>query len=261
MKRTLNYTGRKTIYHEDASITLQPKPGGGCEFDVRLDLAEYKLPDHALVYVEAYRQTTWMRFPWGSVGKLQSPAVRLLSEFESPDDILFRVKVVCDDPHGQLVAEADQIRPCDPGEDNSNRLPLLPVKPEDLGEEMWKVEIEAPTTRLLVNSSFGDVHAIALSPQFRALVYPAALRTILKQALCDRGTDGQLPSEGESDEWQSKWIRFCQYLPGIASGVDPYDFDDLDEREEWIDEAVRAFCRRQKLKELLPELGVGGQNS
>ncbi len=261
MKRTINYTGRKTIYQEDARVTIQARPGGGYTFDASLDFAEYRLPAEAQVYVEAYRQTTWMRFPWGTVGELKPSVGRVLSEFESPEEILFRVKVVCDAPHGQLIAEADRIRPRDPGDDDADRLPLLPVKPEDLGEEAWKVEIEAPTTRLLINSSFGDVHAVALSPEFRSLVYPAALRTILQQALCVRGTDGDLPSAGEPDEWQSKWIRFCQHLPGIGAGTDPFDLDDVDERQRWIDEAVRAFCRRQRLKEFFPALCSGGQQS
>lgn len=261
MIRRINYTGRETIYQEDARITLQAQAGGGYAFDASLDLTEYRLPQDAQVYVEAYRQTTWMRFPWGTAGELTPPADRVLTEFDSPDDILFRVKVVRNDPHGSLAAEADRIRPCDPSDDDADRLPLLPVKPEDLGEEAWKVEIEAPTTRLLINSSFGDVHTVALSPEFRALVYPAALRTILNQALCDRGTDGDLPSAGEPDEWQSKWIRFCQHLPGIGFEINPFDFEDIDERQRWIDGAIRAFCRRQKLKEGFPALCRGVQQS
>lgn len=259
MKRTLNYTDRRTIFQEDARITLHTQPGGGYTFDASLDLVEYNLPGDAQVYVEAYRQTTWMRFSWGTAGELKPPPDRALRDFETSDEILFRVKVVGDTPHGLLVAEADQIRPRDPGDNDTDRLPLLPVKPEDLGEEAWRVEIEAPTTRLLINSSFGDVHAIALSPEFRSLVYPAALRTILQKALCDRDNDGDLPSAGEPDEWQSKWIRFCQLLPGIGTLKDPFGFEDVDARGAWIDETVRAFCRRQKLKEFFPSLCSGGQ--
>lgn len=259
MKRTLNYTGRKTIYQDDARISVQSEPDGAFSFHADLDLSEYQLPGEASVYIEAYRQTTWMRFPWGTVAEPEPAQDRRLSDFNSPEEVLFRVKVVADAPHGQLIAEADRIRPRDPGDDDADRVPLLPVKPEDLGEEAWKVEIDGGVTRLLINSAFGDVHAVALAPEFRTLVYPAALRTVLRQALCERGTDGDLPSAGEPDEWQMRWVRFCQHLPGIGAGSDPFELGGAEEREQWIDECVRAFCRRQKLREVFPALGAGGQ--
>lgn len=261
MKRTINYTGRRPIYHEDVRIVLIPSPCGTFSFDVGLDLSEYALPRDGGVFVEAYRQTTWRRFPWGTVGELKPPSDRLLRDFESPEDIRFRVKVIGGSPRAQLLAEADQIRPRDPGDDEAGRIPLLPVKPEDLGEEAWRVELDGTTARLLVNSSFGDVHSTARSPEFLALVYPAALRVILQRVLCERESDGELPSRGEPDDWQARWIRFCQQLPGVGSTADPFESTDVEQREQWIDEAVRAFCRRQRLRDVLLSLGTGGQQA
>ena len=78
------------------------------------ELDGYDLPAEALVFVKAYRQTTWMRWPWGTVGALQPPANRALAEFDSPDDVLFRVRVTSpgtpEEPHGLLPAEADRVR-------------------------------------------------------------------------------------------------------------------------------------------------------
>ena len=80
-------------------------------FDATLDLAKYKFPDNARVYVEAYRQMEWMRFDFGSVASVRPPADRQLSRFESPEGVLFRIRVVSPDgtPSGRLVAEADRI--------------------------------------------------------------------------------------------------------------------------------------------------------
>lgn len=259
MKRTLNYTGRKAINHDDARISLRTQPGGQTSFDAQLSLAEYELPPEAPVFIEAYRQTTWMRFPWGTAGDIQPPDTRNLSEFETPDEILFRVKVVSRQVQGRLIAEADCIRPCDPGDDDEARIPLLPVKPQDLGDEAWKVEFQSPVTRLLVNVSFGDVHSVARSPEFRALVYPAALRTILDRALCERYANGDLPSAGEPEEWQNRWIRFCKRLPGMDADLDPFDLEEVEQRQDWIDESVRAFCRREGLRDSLAGICRGGQ--
>lgn len=259
MKRTINFTERTTIFHEDARISLARHSDGACTFDASLNLSEYGLPYDANLYIEAYRQTRWMRFAWGTVGEPLAAADRVLREFDSPDDILFRVKVVAKEPPGRLVAEADRISPSAPGAGTDMRAPLLPVKAEDLGEEIWKVEIESPSTRLLVNRSLGDVHSVALSPHFRAYVYPAALRLILMEALCDRTADGELPTAGEPDEWQSKWLRFCQHLPGIGDAIDPFSLEDREERVRWIDGAVRAFCRRLCLRDQFGALSREGE--
>ena len=57
-------------------------PGSSCardsdgmlSFDAKLDLTGYDLPDDARVFVEAYRQTSFMRFPHGTVaGRSRRP--------------------------------------------------------------------------------------------------------------------------------------------------------------------------------------------
>ncbi len=261
MKRTINFTGRLSIFHDDARISLFEASGSDATFEAQLDLAEYGLPGHAEIFIEAYRQTTWMRFAWGTVANMQPCSDRRLREFRSTDEIHFRVKVIDPARQGQLLAEADQIHPRDPDDQEADRVPLLPVKPEDLGEEPWRVEFDSPATRLLVNSAFGDVHAIALSPAFRTLVYPAVLRIVLHRILCDREPDGTLPGPVEADEWQSRWILFCTRLPGVDAAADPFEADDLEVRMRWIDDVARAFCRRHRLRDAFASVHSGGASS
>ena len=94
-------------------FSLRPE-GRGWGFEAVFELDGCELPAEALVFVEAYRQTTWMRWAWGTVGALQPPANRALAEFDSPDDVLFRVRVTSpgtpEEPHGLLPAEADRVR-------------------------------------------------------------------------------------------------------------------------------------------------------
>ena len=93
MIRRFNYTDRLRIRRSDVRIVLREEDGK-LEFDADLRaLADYDLPPDSLVFIEAYRQTNWMRFPFGQLGAILPGANRVLSQFDSPDGIQFRVKV------------------------------------------------------------------------------------------------------------------------------------------------------------------------
>ena len=126
MLRRFNYTNRVRILHEDVRFSLHDE--GGCwSFDAVLNLGDYELPADALVCVEAYRQTTWMRFDYGTVSEQVVPANRGLTEFDSPEDIRFRVRVTSrgteEDPHGLLLAEADRVQLRSPEDKQEQRQP------------------------------------------------------------------------------------------------------------------------------------------
>ena len=72
--KRINSTGRRKILRGDARIFVRPDPDGVLTFDATIDLTDYGLPDDAHVFVEAYRQTTFMRFPHGTVAAPQPPA-------------------------------------------------------------------------------------------------------------------------------------------------------------------------------------------
>lgn len=254
MKSTINFTDRKSIYHDDIKIKINKSQDGLWTFEATLDLSTYDLIPEGIVCIEAYRQSSWMRFSWGTVAFPEPSLDRSLTDFDSPEEIKFRVKVVASNPQGQLLAEADAIRPMDPSDDQGSRTPLLPVKPHELGDEAWKVEISDSTTKLLINPKLGDVHDVALSPAFRTLVYPAAMRQILERAICLRDNNGELPTAGEPDEWPMLWVRFCQLLPGIDATSNPFDINDDDGRREWIDDSIAAFCRKNDLRSCFSQL-------
>src|SRR5437879_6032568 len=84
MIRRLHYTGRIRIHRTDVRLVSR-EDQGAVSFDAELRLGEYDLPPEALVFIEAYRQTNWMRFPFGTAGAIQPPAPeqRRLREFDS----------------------------------------------------------------------------------------------------------------------------------------------------------------------------------
>lgn len=251
--RTLNYTNRQRIRREDARITLREDKGGSV-FDTGLSLAGYDLPGEARIFVEAYRQTQYMRFDFGQVGAIRIPGDRILRDFDSTEGVLFRVKVVTSgDPHGLLLAEADQIRPRKSADEDENRIPLLPVRPSwNLGDEIWVLEFDAQETRILVNAMLGDWRAMTREPFFVSLVYPHAMRSILWRILKDEGwKDSEDP-----DDWRSRWLKFAISLPGIS---DPPSESDEARIEDWIDSAASAFCRRHNIRETYERYWTGAQ--
>jgi hypothetical protein len=240
--RRLNFTGRKRIVRQDARFFVRPDSDGVPTFDAALNLTDYGLPNDAQVFVEAYRGITFMRFAYGTVAEPQPPhgMSRRLTEFASRDGLLFRVKVTSTgDRTGVLLAEADRIPVSDDEEQPDNRIALLPPAPGDLGQEIWRIDFDnASGPLLLVNSRVGDWKAVAASPLFRSLVYPAAMRQVLWHIHnVEKTRDLDDP-----DDWRCRWLAFAKALPG--SGGPPLNSDDDEDWAEWIGDAVESFARR-----------------
>jgi hypothetical protein len=238
--RRLNFTGRKRISREHVRIALHEKAGETATFDADLGgLKEYKLPDDALVFVEARLQTRWMRFPFGTVGAITPSSDRRLTEFDSIDGVLFSVKVTsASDRSGMMLAEADRVPVRLPGEVEERRQPLLPVKADDLGHEVFRVDFSGPTPMLLINRAAGDKDTLARSPLFMSLVYPAALREILTRII---HVEQYEEYDEEGDGWMDRWLRFTSKLPNMG----PVPGKDEDDSDIWIDDAVAAFAKQQ----------------
>lgn len=237
--RRLNYTSRLRIYQDDIDIVLLEPAGKTASFNTELKLAEYQFPEDAKVVVEAYRQTFLMRFDFGTVGNLQPPPDRTLVEFPTPHELLFRVKVTAASGRaGLLLGEADKIRPRRPDEEPDRRLPLLPPYPEDLGEEIWRVEYTGGTM-LAVNKNLADWKETVRSPLFRAMVYPAAMREILERILFVE----MCTSADDQSDWRCRWLAFAGSMPG--AGPVPKTKDD---QLEWVEQAVAAFARKNRFR-------------
>jgi hypothetical protein len=236
--RRINSTGRKKILREDAQILVQKQSDGFLSFDAKLNLSEYDLPPEASVYVEAYRQTNFMRFDYGTVAMPHPPTGtdRRLAEFASREGLLFRVKVTSvGERAGLLLAEGDGI-PCREEQDEPDkRLPLLPPMPAELGQEIWKISFTATGPFLLINKHVGDWKSVASSPIFRSLVFPSAIRQVLTQILLvDKESDFE-----DMQSWQSRWLAFAVAL-GAGEPPRP-DGEDEEDAIDWIDGAAERF--------------------
>ena len=238
--RRINFTARKRVRHADIHITVNESDASTVNFDVDMYLDEYRLPEDALIFVEAYRQTAWMRFDFGIVGAVRAPDNRALTEFDSPDAILFRVRITSGtEQKGLLLAEADGIRPSQPDERDEKRVPLLSVQSDEkLGEQIFKVNF-SDRPILLINRKVGDWRALAKEPGFVSLVYPSVLREILTHVLKEEEYD----DPEDRDDWRAQWLRFA-LLQGGVQGVPDVRGDSAEYVDDWIEEAVLSFCRR-----------------
>ena len=236
--RRFNYTGRKRLRRSDMRITLHEHHGAPHRFDADLSVTGYDLPRKAFVFVEAQRQTSWMRFRFGTVANATPQDDLVLTEFDSSEGVLFRVRVTStDDPKALLLAVANRIRARRPDEVEQNRVPLLPVKAdESLGDQVSRVDF-SDYPLLLINADVGHWQTVARNPVFASLVYPAALREILTRILyVEEHFD-----TNDNEDWRSNRLRFAALLPSVPEPPSGSDDESVD---DWIDEAVASFCRR-----------------
>lgn len=237
MQRRFNYTGRKRINRKDVRISLTSEESE-ISFDANLDsLRKYDLPKDASVFVEAYRQTNWMRFHFGNVGSISPPHDRTLGIFDSPEGIHFRVKVTASGIAHNILAEADGIPLLAADAVDGERTPLLYVKPEKGMKEIFRVDFSGTEPILLINSDLGSYTDIVMSPLFAAIAYPAILREILTRIVIVEEQE----EFDDLDNWKSRWVKFCKLLPSVI----PFVADGtVDDKTDWIDGAVSSFAQK-----------------
>jgi len=237
----LNFTGRKKIARSSVQVVI--RDGVPPRFDARISLGAYRLPSDAHVCVEAYRQTSWMRFPFGTVGALKEPADRRLLEFEDADGVLFRLKVISSrEAAGRLVAQADRIPPRTDIDRSGQTESLLKVRSVDLGQEVWRFEMDdGACPRLLLNKALGDKNLVCGSPVFRALVIPQVLRLVLLRLFVEESSPEEA-DEGTA-ETREHWRRLVSRVPGVPSLPDD---EDSERARTWVDEVIAAFCRSHR---------------
>ena len=233
--RRYSYLGRQRILQQHVAFSLG-ETNGTLSAKCRIDLQPYELPADGKVFIEAYRLETYLRFAVGTVSQLNIPDHLDLSEFEYAEGIKFRVKVAND--AGVLIAEADKIQLGD-SELPENRLPLITPFPADLGELVYKLDLDGVDPKLLVNSNIGDWRGFTTNPFFKSIVFPAVVREILTQVLIiENHTDVT-----DLDDWKSRWMKFGSLMPGVPLLTNRMTEE---QKGEWIDAVCRSFSRKFK---------------
>jgi len=161
-----------------------------------------------------------------------------LTQFDSPEGILFRVKVTPNGDSHKILAEADGITLVASTDQDSKREPLLPTKPADLPYEVYRLDFSGDSPVLLISRSAGIYSDIGRSPAFMSLVYPNIFREILiRVVIIDEHED-----DSSFDDWRSRWLRFATELSGVPKC--PANAAEKDDKFLWIEHAVTAFSRK-----------------
>ena len=241
MIRRLNYTGRRTIARSRVTIRLAPAGDGETAFSADYDLKRLRLPRDARVYIEAYNADSYMRFDFGTVGEPRVPRDTRLTEITPRPLPKFRLKVVDEtERHGLLLGVADKLIPLRPDEDLENKQSLLPVEFVDLGERVWRLDLgEWPVLELNTRID-GIAEAARSSGGFLGLLYPEVVRRILHEAVIELG---ETDPGADDSEWTTLWLRYACALPGVEPPAAVLANDGQARLEEWIEDAVQAFCR------------------
>jgi hypothetical protein len=159
-----------------------------------------------------------------------------LSEIDRGGAVRFRVLVIDADGSGRIIAAADGLRPAR-DRNSPDRQALLPLRETDLGDQLWKIDVDyrnGPT--LLINGAIpGLATQLRNQAVFQGLILPHALRTILFEL-------GRAGADEEDDIWRKDWRTFLQ---GLDAAVEPDDPSDADSLDEWVEHAVDIFCAQK----------------
>jgi hypothetical protein len=240
MIRKINFTGRKKIKRSSVRVDILRNSQALRVFTIHMDLSEMGLDAEARVYVEAYHRTGYQRYDFGTVGKRQNPMDRRLSRFSDSILPLFRVKVVDRrSSHGRILAALDKIRPESVDNEPAGSHALLFVEYDDLGSNIWQLDLEGDWPVLKLNQKVDEISLVAAAdPGFLALVYPEVFRQVLTRILVEEAH----ADPDCDDDWPSLWLQLARGLPGTG---DPPS--SRREHPGWIENATEAFAAKLDL--------------
>jgi hypothetical protein len=240
MKKRINSTGREKIDSELIDIRVNKADGQKHPtFTASFDFTSFsKLDQNARVYVEPYFISSSMRFDFGTLACPTVPVDTTLSELDENESPLFRVKVVDESGIvGRILADANGIRPRNEEDDGANRKSLLPLITKDLGELIWCLGYDANSGPVLqISSKIAGLSAkLKTNPLLQGAIYPEAFRQVLRELIND-------DEFGEQGSWRENWRKFILALTGEDLGEKEFEGDADDEREVFINTAVKAFA-------------------
>lgn len=209
----------------------------------RLDLSGLDLLPPLNVVVIARRASTEERIELGSAWDWDK-RYQTLAEIGPDGTWSFRVLLVRPGS-AQLVAAAENIRPTGQGDSEA----FIALEPADLGQRPWEVAIRELEGRAVLRFSKDVYHSTGEAEAdrvFVSLVLPEAARQLAYWV-------AENPTALADDVWSpfKGWLL----LHGIDDEPDP---DDPNQRENWLNSVVSAFCERFEFVTSLREARTKG---
>jgi hypothetical protein len=242
MIRRFNYTERKRIPRDSIRIAVTAAAQGPMTFDAELNFDGLGLPSDACVWLEAYYRSSYMRFPWGTVGSPLPCPERRLTDIDRGTLVFFRVKVVqATVGNGLILADADKIVAQKDEDGGMSRDSILPVQYVDLGEQIWRLNFDGVPVLEANERIDGIRQLLSADAQFMALVFPSVLREVLQHMLLAGVED-----EDDPESWGSLWRRFVKQFHVEEP---PSEHSGTDEKISWVDAVVANFCEKRRIRQ------------
>lgn len=205
----------------------------------KLDRTVIQLPSDVRVACLAIAGQNVQYFELGTLSDVDFRSYAL-SEIGDSAALRFRV-MFYDAISARIVGCAENIRSAD---EDGPTPSLLSIQPADLGGPLWKLELpedsgESQPTLLVEQKVFPVAKSVATDRTFLAYVLPEVVRQIAASV-------ARLDADPESDEsWIVSWDRFLRSINSTERT------DGEDHHLEWIDNCVKAFCRRGQMLSIL----------
>lgn len=208
----------------------------------RLDVGGLDLKGDLRVYCVARAGKTNQRFDIGTIDMLKKDSFTL-DELDRSESLRFRI-LVHEEYKPLLVASAEGLCQMDESQSES----LLPMEPAELGQLLWRLDVNEEGPVLKYNIAvFPSSAGIENYLPFGALVLPEALRKVMEEIAKQ---PSRLDDEGDILSVWANW------LDSIGVGRPS---DDEDEALAWCNLVVNTFCERHRFaSRLAMELTAGG---
>lgn len=247
MANRFNFTGRRRILESQAKVHVvkDAKPLKVILEQTFSASSHYNSDDR--VMLEAIRRTRRERQELGLIGCLQKETMVEFSMFEDGNEAYYRLSVV-DPQTNRLKGMAKRLKDADREQKPTDLDPILPVSlsqdEDELGNRFWMVRFtgsEGPTL-VISRRKFASFEPVK-SAEFRAFVWPEALRQVLTYAYIQRCYG--------FPQWEAKWKTFAEQMLGEPGAPDAEpqmpDENYMEETANWIDAVVRRFASRFNL--------------
>ena len=251
MSRRFNYTGRKRLTRDQFRIRLTETNPPSFTADVMIP-PDIKLDPQARIYIEAYVGTSAMRFDFGTLSAISAPTNCILTDIDANTPVLFRVRIVDErESVGRILAAANGIRP-ESDQEGKNRKSLLPLRGIDLGEELWKLELDkdAGPTLAVNNKVPGLTDRIPVDAVLMGSIYPEVVRQMTRHLFSPTA------EFDESIDWVSDWrMWLSEQLGREIQSEECLDEDSLD---IVANDVARGFSDRNRFaSKLAQSVGEG----
>ena len=246
MKRRFNYTGREKLNKDSVKISINKTNDKPKSISAKLNLNEIKYPSDAKIYLDAYHKTDRKRFDFGKISHIAIPEDLTIDELAYTDNLMFRLMLIDESgENGKIIAHADRIS----SEEEADKKPILPVRFDDLGQQIWKLEFagEEGGPILLINNRISALENLVESDSvFFMYLYPAAIREILTHMIFIDTVEN--PDE-PSVTWHYDWLKYSKtILPNEPiPNLEPEGRENEDVIN-WIDQVVEEFCNSRRFE-------------